>query len=249
MLKCRYKTMGLARLIRHVDCFMKTFLKSMCIFVLLLGAQCKADLILWTGPTDTTDVTNISTNGTLESAFNGGNSTVTANGVTFASSSVLGNTFAGVLGGGTSGDADFDTLLDEFTFGSGTGDVVLDIGNFVLGDTYEVQVFYTDQRPGGTSDRVMRFDDDGMGTNSFVDLESNPDNTIGSPFGQFAIGTFTSDGTDLNLILNAQGFGNAHITAWQIRNITAVPEPSSTILMFVLVFSGVRTRRRRASLC
>ena len=95
----------------------------------------------------------------------------------------------------------------------------------------------------------MRFDDDGMGTNSFVDLESNPDNTIGSPFGQFAIGTFTSDGTDLNLILNAQGFGNAHITAWQIRNITAVPEPSSTILMFVLVFSGVRTRRRRASLC
>lgn len=226
---------------------MKEPLKSACLLVLLalLPVETRADLILWGAATDTTGVTDISLNGTLESAFNGGTSTPTANGVTFTASNVLGNTFGSALDGGVTGDAGFDTLLNEFTFGSGTGDVVFDIGNFVLGDTYEVQVFYTDQRAGTTSDRVMRFDDDGTGTNGFVDLESNPDNTIGSPFGQFAIGTFTSDGTDLNLILNAQGFGNAHITAWQVRNITSMPEPSSLVLMMGLAIAGIRTRRRR----
>ncbi len=227
---------------------MRLPVKSACLLLVLpmLSTEARADLIQWGPATDTTSVTDISLNGTLESAFNGGTSTTIANGVTFTASSVLGNTFGSALNGGNTGDTGFNTLLNQFTFGSGTGDVVVDIGSFVLGDTYEVQVFYTDQRSGATSDRVMRFDDDGTGSNGFVDLESNPDNTIGSPFGQFAIGTFTSDGTDLNLILNAQGFGNAHITAWQVRNITSTPEPSSgIILMMGLAMAGIRNRRRR----
>lgn len=227
---------------------MKTPVKVVSLLILFafLRAQARADLISWGAATNTTGVTDISLNGTLELAFNGGDSTTTANGVTFIASTVLDNTFAGALNGGNTGDAGFDTLLNEFTFGSGPDDVVFDIGNFVLGDTYEVQVFYTDQRDGSTSDRVMRFDDDGTGTNGFVDLEANPDNTTGSPFGQYAIGTFTSDGSNLNLILNAQGFGNAHITAWQVRNITSTPEPSSgIILMMGLAMASIRNRRRR----
>lgn len=211
----------------------------------MLPLEARGALIMWSAATDTTSVADISTNGILVSAFNGGTSTTTANGVTFNANNVLGTSFAGALNGGTTGDAGFDTLLNEFTLGGGTGDVVFDLGSFVSGTTYEVQVFYTDQRSGRLSDRVMRFDDDGTGTNGFVELEANPDNTIGSPFGQFAIGTFTSDGTDLNLILNAQGFNNAHITAWQVRNITSTPEPSSLIFMMGFAMAGIRNRRRR----
>lgn len=220
--------------------------KTTCLLLVLamMPAEVRANLIQWGAATDTTSVTDISLNGTLVLAFNGGNSTTTANGVTFNASNVLGSTFGSALAGGNTGDAGFTTLLNEFTFGGGPNDVVFDIGNFALGDTYEVQVFYADQRD-AQSDRVMRFGDDGTGTNGFVDLEANPDNTIGSPFGQFAIGTFTSDGTDLNLILNAQGFGNAHINAWQVRNITSTPEPSSLILLMGLAMAGVRNRRRR----
>lgn len=222
--------------------------KSVCLLFifLMVPLEARSALIQWNPVTDTTSVTDISTNGILLSAFNGGTSTTTANGVTFNASGVLGMTFVGALDGGNTGDAGFDTLLNEFTFGGGTGDVVFDIGSFVAGSSYEVQVFYTDQRPDSRSDRIMRFDDDGTGTNGFVDLESNPDNTTGTPFGQFAIGTFTSDGTDLNLILNAQGFGNAHITAWQIRSIvTPVPEPSLGILLVMGLGLTVFGKRRR----
>lgn len=222
-------------------------LKSTCIVLLLLQLQARdspADLINWSAATNTSSSSDISLNGTLELAFNGGASTTTVNGVTFTASSVLGNTASGILAGGDTGDASLNTLLDQFTFGSGTGDVVFDIGSFVSGDTYEVQVFYTDQRS-VLNDRVMRFDDDGIGTNGFVDLEADPDNTIGGPFGQYAIGTFVSDGTDLNLVLNAQGFANAHITAWQVRNITTTPEPTSGILLLMLLSAvGLRTRHR-----
>lgn len=187
-----------------------------------------AAVIAWGAATDTTAATNVSTNGTLVQANAENNVASTVNGVTFAASNSLGTINAGQLNGGTTGDAGFDTLLDNLSFGGGTS-TTIDLGAFTSGNVYEVQVFYTDQRVGGLNDRVMTYGSStGGGT---VDLEADPNNAAGSPFGQFAIGTFTADGTDPDLSLATNGFGNAHITAWQVRDITPVPEPSSTALL------------------
>ena len=194
-------------------------------------------VIAWGAAMDTTSPLDIVTTGTVVGAFNGADESAIVNGVLFGVSDPLGGISNGMLSGGTSGDAEFDKFLRSVSFGGGTS-TSIDLGALVSGQTYEVQVFFGDQR-NASNDRVMTFGSStGGGT---VDLEADPNNANTSPFGQFASGIFVADGVDPDLTLATNGFGNAHITAWQIR---AVPEPSRAIL-FVLAGALMIFRRTR----
>ncbi|MGC6465750.1 MAG: PEP-CTERM sorting domain-containing protein [Akkermansiaceae bacterium] len=202
----------------------------------------QAAVISWGAATDTTSAADVSVNGTSLSALNGGASNVTVNGVSFTGSDLLAGSPVGVglLGGGTTGDTGFNSLLDEVDFGGGTGVSVIDLGAFTSGNTIEIQVFFTDQRS-AQQDRVMRYGSStGGGT---VDLEASPNNANTAPFGQYAIGTFVADGTDPDLTLAPQGFGNAHFTAIQVRDLGVIPEPSSLMLSLVACVGLLRRKR------
>jgi hypothetical protein len=58
---------------------------------------------------------------------------------------------------------------------------------------------------------------------------------------QFAIGTFTANGTTQDLSAVANGFGQAHINALQVR---AVPEPSSAVLISLGGIALILHRRK-----
>ena len=230
--------------------------------VLLLAPLASADLITWGAPQDATAASDVSTNGTLITARNCWASTFaapTVNGVAFAAFAPSGWTNGGwtLLNGSTSGDVDYDALLDSAratSYGSAGnptdwGAIQLDtLGTLTMGQTYEIQVWYCDQRPGNGSnflnDRTMTMSSavgtgilsGGVITNlgsvtqgplSAV-LEADPNNLSGAGdtiLGQFVVGTFTRTSTD-SLYLLGQGANpvatattRPHITALQIREI------------------------------
>jgi hypothetical protein len=211
----------------------------------------KGDFITWTTAQDTTDVTNISQNGVLVSAFNAGppgGTSVTANGVEFQTVNPFQFGVTSFLGGGDTGDSEFNRLLNQVSFNfnnanPGVGEI--DLGTFNTGDNYEIQVFFTDQRSNSNDRTVFYGSNDGTGNGSEVELAGDPNQDVAAPFGQFAIGTFTGDGNDPNLLVRAGANHNsAQITAWQIRNLSAVPEPSSMIYLTTLgVVFALRRRR------
>jgi hypothetical protein len=112
--------------------------------------------ITWGAATNVTAATNISTTGSLEFArAEGSASATTVNGVTFVAANTLGSAASGLLDGASTGDSDFDTLLDSISYGGGSGLVPYELGTLSLGQTYEIQVFFVDQRTSG-NDRVMQ---------------------------------------------------------------------------------------------
>ncbi|MBK1884305.1 PEP-CTERM sorting domain-containing protein [Luteolibacter pohnpeiensis] len=215
----------------------------------LLTAAANAAVITWGSVEDTTGISVVSTNGTLVSAYNGGASSVVINGDTWVANNVLGSLQASMMGGGTTDDTDFTTLLTQATFGGGSGQTSIDLGTFVVGRTYEIQIFFVDQRTTSTglNDRVMAYSStDSTGAiGDTVLLEADPNNSLDSPYGQYVIGTFTADGSDPDLVLQPYlaSFGNSHIAAWQIRDITAVPEPSGVALLSFSAFALAFIRR------
>ncbi|MBK1881311.1 PEP-CTERM sorting domain-containing protein [Luteolibacter pohnpeiensis] len=220
--------------------------------VFALGSAANAAVITWGSVEDTTGVSVVSTTGTLVSAYNAGTSTVEINGETWLSSNPLGTYQAGLLGGATTDDANFTTLLDQASSGGGsTTAASIDLGTFTTGHIYEIQVFYTDQRTSvaGLNDRFMSFSStDGTTTGDSVEVESDPDNIKETEYGQYVIGTFTADGSDPDLLLipYLSSFGNSHITAYQIRDITSIPEPSVVALLGI---GGLAMGLRRRVKC
>lgn len=191
----------------------------------ILGLCCGLPLpaaeITWDAPRDTAGPADVRNEGTLvfARAEGLGSGSLTVNGVGFQAAASLVGTASGLLAGGTTGSADFDALLDRLSYGAV---FTLDLGSFTPGKTYLVQIFYTDQRS-SFNDRVMRF---GSSTgSSTVDLEADPNNAPGAPYGQFVVGTFTADGDDPDLTLDPQGFSSAHLSAIQVREVSSVPLP------------------------
>jgi hypothetical protein len=99
------------------------------------------------------------------------------------------------------------------------------------GQDYQLQLWYVDSN---TTGRIMTYGD-GEASPSTVSLLSTN--------GQYAIGTFTASGTTQDLTLVASGFGQAHLSAMQLR---AIPEPGTYALIGGLLSLGyVMVRRRR----
>ena len=197
--------------------------------------------ITWGPAIDITDESDVSTNGTLVEAFNavandqiGDATTITVNGVPFAPTTSLLNQDPRNAGANDfssttdEGDPDYDTLVSTLEFGGGSSLVTLTLGDgdgdssdtgaaglLVIGEQYEIQVWYSDTRP-NEDDRVTPVGD---GNGNTVELND-----------QFAIGTFTADASTQEITLASPNFGQAHINAYQIRLATAVPTPPQIVI-------------------
>jgi len=195
---------------------------------------------------------DVMTDGILVEAFNAANTNsgaVTVNGVQFSNT----NTLLPLSSGqdfffGSTGDLNYDQLLSTLDFGGGTS-TSIDIGNgnLIAGFTYSLQVWFTDNRTVTTRSRVMTYGD---GLGNTVNLAASISTQAGVPGpGQFAIGTFIADGTTQTLSMATNGFANAHINAYQVRQQQQpVPEPATIALigaaLFGLAFSRQRARTR-----
>ena len=171
---------------------------------------------------------DVSTNGTLVEAFSGRvsgdpSTNQTVNGVLFTpTTNLLPNDNVSNLefsASTNSGDLAYDRILSSADFGGGTsptivigdGDgnsTVTGTGLLQVGEQYEIQVWFVDERVGSET-RAM----------SFGSSASDPLVTLK---GQFAIGTFTADASTQDLYMATNGFAQAHINAYQIRQISGV---------------------------
>lgn len=228
-----------------------------------LQAAASADLITW-GPVQTiASSAEVSTSGTSVAAYNTWANTLTSptvNGIFFSAYAPPGWNNGGwsLLAGSTTGDGEYDDLLDSaratsessITNPTGWGGIRLDsIATLAAGNVYEIQVWYSDQRPGSATnvlpDRVMNLSSatgaaalaTGIVTNltSLTQgavsggLEADPNNMSGAgdtAIGSYAIGTFTRT-TSEELWLLIQGTHpvaanvlRPHINAFQIRDVT-----------------------------
>ncbi|MGJ8694689.1 MAG: sulfatase-like hydrolase/transferase [Verrucomicrobiaceae bacterium] len=209
---------------------------------LLLGVSHAAN-ITWgpatnvsTGIGNSSDVSN---NGTLVEAYNAvandqitGAAPITVNGVTFTPTTSLldadpknggANDFSSIT---NAGDAAYDDILSTLEYGGGTDLVSLTLGDgdgdtsvngaglLTIGTTYEIQVWYVDTR----SSQDARETPVGDGNGNKVTLND-----------QFAIGTFTADATTQTITLESPNFGQAHITAYQIREAFSGPPPAPVV--------------------
>lgn len=200
--------------------------------------------------------------GAVVFAFNGHNhnspagvpASVNLDGVTFTSppiSEFLGWTpvngpapdrqLGGQLNGNSTGNADYDTLLDNvaivdaFTAGlSGTNeDAIYPINGLSADSDYLLQIWFTEERD-KQSHRVAVFGDNAVNENT-VDVAG----AGGNGFGKFVIGEFTADSGTQDLRLGILFAGRSHVTGLLVRE--AVPEPSAFILVaaslvFLLAF-------------
>ncbi|MFC1765559.1 LamG-like jellyroll fold domain-containing protein [Planctomycetota bacterium] len=189
----------------------------------LLVGSVQAANIAWDGPYTSTSPEDVVADGETVEAFNmyvpGSAANVATvdpvvNGIQFTGNNeMLGNayTVSQTFFSGSTGDDAYDDLLNTCDFGGGGDYFTRDLGgeNLQVGKQYLIQVWYVDTR-GPQAGRVMQYGD---GNGNTVDL------TAGEA--HYAIGTFTADGTTQTLSFDAQGFGNAHLTAYQIRTVAA----------------------------
>ncbi len=192
--------------------------------------------ISWSTPFDSTGSTDVVNNGVFVEAFNmgAGASDVTVNSVDFTATNAILNKSSSTsfLSGATSGDSAYDDLLDSLDFGNGTShSIEIGGGDLKIGTTYTIQAWFTDLRS-CCNGRTMVLGDGGANT---VDI-----NASGAGLGQFAIGTFVADAGTQTLSLASPGFGNVHLSAYQVRE---VPAPATLALMgLALLGFGIRRR-------
>ncbi|MFC4991698.1 Ig-like domain-containing protein [Rubritalea tangerina] len=202
--------------------------------VLLLGASVvgKAAPIEW-GAAEAVVSKSQLLEGVVVLAIDGGNGVVVQNGGSSGSSSytftgmqytgmalaesVTSNVFSGALNGGTSGDAQFDSLLNSFTHTtSGNTEVTQTLSGLTVGASYQLQIFFNDQR-GSSSGRVMSYGDAEQVSNT-VGLTAGT-----GELGHMAVGTFVADATTQVLRHATNGFGNVHVNALLLVELSSQP--------------------------
>ena len=219
--------------------------------MLASASTANAAAIAWTATVvDTTDLSPgpgtglgdlaVSTSGILVEAINFGSTAadVTVNGVLFSGvitgntthySSDLNGADGGIITGTTTG-GDIDTLTATFARNVSDPTSSGTLTGMTIGHDYLVQFISSFSN----LNRTMTFDD-GNG-NTIVQPLRNPHS--------FATGTFTADATTQTVNFTANT-GSSFISGYQLRNITAIPEPSSTALLG-LGGLALAMRRRRA---
>ena len=195
----------------------------------------------------------ISTDGSLIGALNFGDTSLTSNPttintVTFAeygpgtgSVNLSGTvTFVhnGADGSGTNGEGDAATTLTNtgvFTIAGNNGH--LQFGGLTIGQTYEIQMVFSDTRGVLSPDLIEVYDQDSSA--GAADFTSADISTA-----QIVTGTFTADALtqDFYLVQNTGvGSFDGYIGALQLRSI---PEPSSTVLLGLGGVAFLLRRRR-----
>ena len=162
--------------------------------------------------------------GNVVFARNGGGSQVTVNGIAFPAMSLgtgVLSTVHDVTTMQSTGNTDFDSLIDTLTYGGGGGTSDFQITGLVPGETYTMQVFFNDQRS-SFAGRVMRYSDN---HGNQIDVAAgNQPGSQANDYGQYAVGTFVAEQDNQVLKLTPLSFGNAHITAILVTG----PSPMGT---------------------
>ena len=159
-------------------------------------------------------------------AFNGGGS-IEIGGVPFT-----GGTFASLPAGtsfspstsaspneaglsASTGDANYDAMLDSFTFAtSGVTSGSIQFSGLTAGTVYQIQLWFSDQRANFAS-RQMTFGDNGVSGNQ-VNLAGGA-----GDFGENVVGTFTAVSSVQSFSLQTNGFGNVHLNAFTLAEISS----------------------------
>lgn len=221
---------------------------------LLIPASAHAGLIAWGSAQNITGDTDVSTAGTLFGARNIGDvsvSAATVNGVLFQSLAVPSGSFGGGLGnftitsinqfsssnGSYGGGSPFSALSSNYKTLLSAGiemgfSYPLEIAGLTIGKEYEFEWW-------ANSSSILA--SDSVAT-AGASVTLNPG--ISGELGQFAIGTFTADAATQTITFSGSGILNA----FQLRDITAVPEPATAAFGLLCLGAGmIRRRRARAA--
>ena len=224
-------------------------------------AWAEGSVITWGSPTNISGDTNVSTDGTLVAAFNMNGPDVTVNGVTFASftfpfmattatngaftfTESPGHMLAASGLGSTSApfsnlSSSYQTLLSTAVTTDDNNTLTLTISGLTVGHQYEFEFFLNGSNSAGTDN----FRTTASAPNP-VSLDDNTTNAIGGT-GQYVIGTFNCG--SVNEIITFTGTDSTQaptINAFELRDITAVPEPT-TFALLGLGTAIVALRRRK----
>ncbi len=168
--------------------------------------------IVWSKALASSGVQEVSTKGVLVEAINANTSndgeTTVVNGVNFVSKTFAKkdsgqSDFSTVSNGG---DLGYDKILSSLSYGTDLNEILIGDGKLRANRTYEIQLWYIDQRKSYDS-RVMEFGDS---AGNFVQLND-----------AFAIGRFVANETGSQVLrCNEPGGNMPHLTAYQIRDVS-----------------------------
>ena len=185
---------------------------------------------------------------------------VTGESITFNAG---GNNQGAFGNGGFTGD---DAALGALVGGGSFNITTVTLGGLTVGDDYLIQTFTQDGRSSRDAGQSAYSNGtDGLTDATAVDLDSITElnSLVGDPvvrIGSFTTGTFTADATSLTFSVFGDGNGStttdgaagfatgnsqASINAIQLRNVTAVPEPSSLAVIGMMAMGLISRRRRK----
>jgi len=202
--------------------------------LLSFACEVRADIIFGGPQNITTEAADVLTAGTTHAAVNAtadGEANATLSGIIFESGNINDATNVSTAGftsdnninvnDGLLGDtADYQRVIGQLDFG-GTQGVAINIDNLVVGNLYDVQVWFLDGRDGTNGTRVSTITGEG---GSSVQLND-----------QFAIGSFTATTTTESFTVSTTNSRAPNLNAFQVRDLgpapAVVPEPSSLAML------------------
>jgi len=195
-------------------------------------ATANAADVIWQTPTTISGPSDVNTSGVYFGSWAPYNQAavdqngLTVNGVTFQAFSDLPSLSTTGVNSGynayanpNTSDANYNSLMQTAGYnGNGGGGITISWSGMTPGDTYLLQFWANDGRGNGRSETLTG------GANTSASL------VFGNFPGQFIIGTFVADNTGSETIdLSGAGSVNGdypQINLLQVRDLTAVPEPS-----------------------
>lgn len=148
----------------------------------------------------------------------------------------------------------YQAMLSTAGTSSNAATVSLTMGGLTTGKSYEIQWWLNNSALLINVDTVAAFQQTTATATNSVLLNANVGTVVGN-LGQYVIGSFTA--TDSSAVIEYNGTGTyifdnrPMINAFQLRDVTAVPEPSTYVLAVIaggtLVFHA-RRRSKRAVL-
>jgi len=160
---------------------------------------------------------------------------------TGANATVVGGngTFSSAFTGST-GNTNFDTVLNGANYDSAAGTKQITLSGLTAGKQYSVQLFGLDDR-GAQNNRTF----------SFSDFSGHSSGTITTGLNQYVIGTFTAASAFQTITENLPNNGNINALVVRDLTVSAAPEPSqfACLAFTALGMAGLllKARKRTAS--